>query len=132
MTERIDHAAEAEEALRAARGSAGVDPMHPHAAGAGATASAWADIAQAHATLFTSQTCSVCGALDGPKPLRVRAWTCGCGARLDRDYNAAVNIMVAAGLAETQNACGADIGLALARAVSVESGTRWSDEGMAA
>lgn len=69
---------------------------------------------------------------NGPKPLRVRTWTCGCGARLDRDYNAAVNIMVAAGLTETQNACGADIRLALARAVSVEAGTRWSDKGMAA
>ena len=71
-------------------------------------------------------------AVERPKPLRVRTWTCGCGARLDRDYNAAVNIMVAAGLAETQNACGADIRLALARAVSVEAGTRWSDKGMAA
>lgn len=81
---------------------------------------------------FTSQTCSVCGVLDGPKPLRVRTWTCDCGARLDRDYNAAVNIMVAAGLAETQNACGADIRLALARAVSVEAGTHWSDKGMTA
>ena len=69
----------------------------------------------------------------GENQWRVRAIeTCGCGARLDRDYNAAVNIMVAAGLAETQNACGADIRLALARAVSVEAGTRWSDKGMSA
>lgn len=55
----------------------------------------------------TSQTCAGCGRRDGPKPLNVRAWECvGCGARLDRDYNAAVNIMVASGTAETLNACG--------------------------
>ncbi|SCD70073.1 putative transposase, partial [Streptomyces sp. di50b] len=41
----------------------------------------------------TSQGCSQCGVQDGPKPLRVRVWTCGaCGAVLDRDVNAAVNI----------------------------------------
>ncbi|MBM0238436.1 transposase [Micromonospora sp. ATA32] len=28
----------------------------------------------------TSQTCSTCGRLDGPKPLSVRSWTCPCGA----------------------------------------------------
>ncbi|MGC5023102.1 RNA-guided endonuclease InsQ/TnpB family protein, partial [Micromonospora sp. DT47] len=27
----------------------------------------------------TSQTCSTCGRLDGPKPLSVRSWTCPCG-----------------------------------------------------
>src|SRR5699024_10873494 len=57
---------------------------------------------------FTSQTCSVCGVLDGPKPLDVRKWTCtGCGAELDRDYNAAVNIMTGAGHA--LSACGGDV-----------------------
>jgi IS605 OrfB family transposase len=51
----------------------------------------------------TSQTCSACGHRDGPKPLDVRLWTCGvCGATHDRDVNAARNILVAAGLAETQ------------------------------
>ncbi len=56
----------------------------------------------------TSQTCSVCGAKDGPKPLHVRAWECqGCGAWLDRDVNAAVNVARAAGLAVT--ACGAQV-----------------------
>jgi putative transposase len=56
----------------------------------------------------TSQTCSACGARDGPKPLHVRAWRCpGCGAWLDRDINAAVNVARAAGLAVT--ACGAQI-----------------------
>jgi putative transposase len=50
----------------------------------------------------TSRVCSACGMKDGPKPLRVRVWTCGaCGATLDRDTNAAVNIGRAAGLAVT-------------------------------
>ena len=54
----------------------------------------------------TSQTCSACGVKDGPKPLHVRAWQCQeCGAWLDRDINAAVNVAKAAGLAVT--ACGA-------------------------
>ncbi len=48
----------------------------------------------------TSQVCSQCGVKDGPKPLHVRVWECGaCGAVLDRDINAAVNIAKAAGLA---------------------------------
>ena len=47
----------------------------------------------------TSQTCSACGIKDGPKQLHVRAWQCqGCGAWLDRDVNAAVNVAKAAGL----------------------------------
>ncbi|MPV51047.1 IS200/IS605 family element transposase accessory protein TnpB [Pseudactinotalea sp. HY160] len=72
----------------------------------------------------TSQTCSVCATLDGPKPLGVRVWTCAvCGTRLDRDYNAAVNILVAAGLAETINACGPDVRRTLACAVGDEAGT---------
>jgi putative transposase len=53
----------------------------------------------------TSQTCSVCAAKDGPKPLSVRSWGCqGCGVVHDRDVNAArniLNILVAAGPAET-------------------------------
>jgi putative transposase len=56
----------------------------------------------------TSQTCSVCGVKDGPKPLHVRAWQCGgCGAWLDRDINAAMNVARAAGLAVT--ACRAQV-----------------------
>ncbi|NUV63094.1 RNA-guided endonuclease TnpB family protein [Streptomyces sp. CAI-85] len=48
----------------------------------------------------TSQTCHVCGALDGPKPLHVREWTCQiCGTLHDRDVNAAINVKTAAGLA---------------------------------
>jgi putative transposase len=56
----------------------------------------------------TSQTCSACGVKDGPKTLQVRAWQCrACGAWLDRDINAAVNVARAAGLAVT--ACGAQV-----------------------
>jgi putative transposase len=56
----------------------------------------------------TSQTCSACGAKDGPKPLHVRSWQCQqCGMWLDRDINAAVNVAKAAGLAVT--ACGAQV-----------------------
>lgn len=75
----------------------------------------------------TTRTCSVCGTLGDKKPLSVRAWTCGgCGTRLDRDYNAACNIMVAAGPAETRNACGGDVRLRLAGADPTETGTHRS------
>jgi len=46
---------------------------------------------------FTTQACSRCGATGGPKGregLGVREWVCGeCGAVLDRDVNAALNIL---------------------------------------
>jgi putative transposase len=70
----------------------------------------------------TSQTCSACGVKDGPKPLHVREWQCGaCGAWLDRDINAAVNVARAAGLAVT--ACGAQVRPGLALAQRGEAGT---------
>jgi putative transposase len=53
----------------------------------------------------TSQTCSVCGRLDGGKPLSVRSWTCPCGAVHDRDLNAAINVL-AQGRWDNSNACG--------------------------
>jgi putative transposase len=57
----------------------------------------------------TSQTCSTCGAKDGPKPLSVRTWQCQmCGTVHDRDVNAAKNIR-AAGRAENLNACGGTV-----------------------
>lgn len=70
----------------------------------------------------TSQVCSACGVKDGPKPLNVRAWTCGaCQAVLDRDINAAVNIAKAAGLAVT--ACRAQVRRAPVPAQRSEAGT---------
>lgn len=72
----------------------------------------------------TSQVCSCCGVKDGKKSLKIRVWTCpACVVVLDRDYNAAVNILVAAGLAETLNACGGNMRLALASAIPNEAGT---------
>jgi putative transposase len=57
----------------------------------------------------SSKQCSRCGHRVAVLPLAVRQWTCGaCGAYHDRDVNAAVNIL-AAGLAERRNACGADV-----------------------
>ncbi|MEV0061830.1 RNA-guided endonuclease TnpB family protein [Nocardia sp. NPDC050718] len=59
----------------------------------------------------SSQLCSMCGLLDGPKRLDVRKWTCGsCGVTHDRDLNAAKNIL-AAGRAERLNACGGAVSL---------------------
>ncbi|MEV6699487.1 RNA-guided endonuclease TnpB family protein [Streptomyces sp. NPDC051453] len=56
----------------------------------------------------TSQTCSTCGTVDGPKPLDVREWICSaCGTVHDRDINAAINVKTAAGLAAS--ACGAPV-----------------------
>lgn len=58
----------------------------------------------------STQLCSACGTLAGPKGLaglKVREWTCGCGAHHDRDQNAEINIrregrrLVAQGLADT-------------------------------
>ncbi|MEV5826186.1 RNA-guided endonuclease TnpB family protein [Spirillospora sp. NPDC052242] len=55
----------------------------------------------------STRTCSECGTIAEKTPLNVRKWECGeCGARHDRDVNAARNI-VAAGLAVS--ACGAGV-----------------------
>jgi putative transposase len=55
----------------------------------------------------SSKTCSDCGRIAERMPLNIREWTCGgCGARHDRDVNAARNIL-AAGLAVS--ACGAGV-----------------------
>jgi putative transposase len=70
----------------------------------------------------TSQLCSGCGVQDGPKPLHTRTWQChGCGAWLDRDINAAVNVARAAGLAVT--ACGARVRPGVIPAQRGEAGT---------
>jgi transposase len=63
------------------------------------------------------------GVTDGPKPLHIRQWTCvACGTVLDRDLNAARNI-VALGRRETQNACGGDVRRETDSAIASEAGT---------
>ena len=45
---------------------------------------------------YTTQKCSACGTLSGPKgkeELDVREWACACGASHNRDTNAAINIL---------------------------------------
>ncbi|MEU2403394.1 RNA-guided endonuclease TnpB family protein [Streptomyces rubiginosohelvolus] len=51
----------------------------------------------------SSKLCGACGTIAARMPLRIRTWTCDCGAVHDRDVNAARNIL-AAGLAAA--ACG--------------------------
>lgn len=40
----------------------------------------------------SSKTCHVCGEINNELTLADRVWTCSCGAVLDRDINAAINI----------------------------------------
>jgi putative transposase len=62
---------------------------------------------------YTSQDCSVCGSRNSRLTLSDREWTCPvCGTHLDRDVNAATNILrrgtkiVGLGTTENLNACG--------------------------
>ncbi|MFI6598903.1 transposase [Nonomuraea sp. NPDC050536] len=71
----------------------------------------------------SSKLCSACGALADKMPLNVRSWTCPCGVSHDRDVNAAINIL-AAGRAESLNACGGTVRPSLAVAPPDEAGTR--------
>jgi putative transposase len=65
----------------------------------------------------SSQLCSECGHRNQELSLSDRSWTCSnCGARHDRDHNAAKNvrdegvrILLAVGHTESLNACGADV-----------------------
>ena len=55
----------------------------------------------------SSKTCSKCGRVKAKLPLAERVYRCdGCGLVMDRDLNAAVNILVAGSAPETQNAHG--------------------------
>ncbi len=58
---------------------------------------------------YTSQNCSGCGAMV-KKSLSTRTHTCKCGTNLDRDHNAALNILrvglSTVGHTGTQDACG--------------------------
>lgn len=58
----------------------------------------------------SSKTCSECGAVKAKLSLSERVYRCdACGLSIDRDLNAAVNIMVAGSAPETLNARGGDI-----------------------
>ena len=53
----------------------------------------------------SSKTCSTCGAVKAKLSLSERVYRCdACGLSIDRDLNAAVNILVAGSAPETQNA----------------------------
>lgn len=58
---------------------------------------------------FTTQACCSCGVISGRKPLSQREWVCDCGLELDRDFNAAVNILLAGGHSERLNDLGGRI-----------------------
>jgi len=41
---------------------------------------------------YTSKTCNCCGNINRKLKVTERCWLCPCGAKLDRDLNAAINI----------------------------------------
>lgn len=58
----------------------------------------------------SSKTCSNCGAVKAKLSLNERVYCCDvCGLSLDRDLNAAINLMVAGSAPETLNARGGDV-----------------------
>lgn len=77
------------------------------------------DLVKTYRYFPSSKTCSECGHVIEFLDVSIRRWECpGCKTLLDRDGNAAVNIMVAGGRSETLNAeqnaegmllCGADV-----------------------
>ena len=74
--------------------------------------------------LPSSKTCSACGQRVEFMPLHVREWVCpACGVLHDRDRNAALNIL-AAGRAERENACGANVRPPEGRLVMKQEATR--------
>ncbi len=78
----------------------------------------------------TTQTCSRCGQVkegDERLGLSERTFFCSCcGLSVDRDLNAAKNILSRAGLARSY-ACGDDVRLPSKEAVFCEAGTIYSD-----
>jgi putative transposase len=76
----------------------------------------------------SSKTCHECGRINDGLTLADREWDClGCGAHLDRDLNAALNIrseglkILAAGHADRLNARGPGVRLPQLEAVGVEA-----------
>ena len=78
----------------------------------------------------SSRTCSGCGAVKAKLTLSERTYTCDtCGLVLDRDANAAVNLLkLAASGAESLNACGGTVRPGLAWHVPVKQEPVTSDE----
>ncbi|MGD1699715.1 RNA-guided endonuclease InsQ/TnpB family protein [Dapis sp. BLCC M229] len=73
----------------------------------------------------TSQKCSCCGFRGGKLDLQVREWEClNCGAKHDRDENAAINILVAGGQSETLNGRGGKQKTTAKVAAACETSTR--------
>ncbi|NEP81654.1 MAG: IS200/IS605 family element transposase accessory protein TnpB [Okeania sp. SIO3B3] len=73
----------------------------------------------------TSQICSNCGFKGGKLDLQVREWEClNCGAKHDRDENAAINILVAGGQSETLNGRGGKRKTSVKVAAASETSTR--------
>ena len=58
----------------------------------------------------SSKACSSCGAVKAKLSLSERVFHCDtCGFKIDRDLNAAINLMVAGSAPETLNARGGDV-----------------------
>jgi len=77
----------------------------------------------------STKTCGMCRRLNPDLERSARTWRCVCGTIHDRDLNASCNIrteglrlLVAAGLADTENACGVQV-RPLTEAQNVEAGT---------
>lgn len=70
----------------------------------------------------SSKLCSNCGCINSELTLADRKWTCGCGAVLDRDLNAACNLrdlaLKTTGSSPGIDACGENVRPELVQAVS--------------
>src|SRR5436190_1495902 len=71
----------------------------------------------------STRMCADCGRINDKMTLNVRAWDCPCGSAHARDVNAAMNVL-AAGRAESLNACGARVRPARVPAPRGEAGIR--------
>ena len=73
----------------------------------------------------SSKTCSNCGVVKAKLSLSERTFNCdACGASMDRDLNAAINIKVAGSAPETLNARGGDVRRTVGNAVPCEARTK--------
>jgi len=75
----------------------------------------------------SSKMCSACGTINDNLTLDIREWSCSCGANLDRDRNAAINLSRLAfntGSSSEIYACGESVRPDVSLAVLVEAGTK--------